>query len=68
MRWVAVLAAVVAIGGLVTALLVTAWALLAVPPAVVVGVAAWKGISPLTVLRVAADRDDPGSGPSGMLP
>lgn len=68
MRWLAVGCAVVAVGAIAAAVLVTAWALLAVPPAVIFGIAAWRGIGPRTVLNVIGEQDDPGMGPSGMLP
>lgn len=60
------------IGGLAVlgAVLLTAWALLALPPALILGVAGWHGVSVRTTLRALANgsSDDPGAGPAGLLP
>ena len=53
----------------VVAMAVTAWALVVVPFALVLGVAAWNGIGARRVLDLLGDSsDDPGRGPAGLTP
>lgn len=60
--------ALLVVAALVAAVTVTAWALLVVPPALIFGIAAWRGVGPRKVLHVLGEQDDPGMGPSGLLP
>ena len=68
MKLVAAGCAAVVVAAVLAAIAMTAWALLVIPPALVVGIAAWRGVGPRTALGVLAQQDDPGTGPSGMLP
>jgi len=68
-RWVGALCAGVALAALALALLVTAWTLVVVPFAVVIGVASWNGIGVGKTLDAMGDSaNDPGSGPAGIIP
>ena len=59
----------VAVLALVLAVSVSWWALVVLPFALVVGVAAWNGIGVATTLHALGDSsNDPGSGPAGLTP
>ncbi len=68
-RAIAAACVVVAVGALVVAYVLSAWALAVLPFALVIGVASWRGVGLEKTLQVMADTpNDPGSGPAGVLP
>ena len=68
-RVAAVCWAVVLVVAVVVAVAVTPWALVVVPFALVLAVAAWNGVGALRVLDLLGDSsDDPGRGPAGLNP
>ena len=59
----------IAVAAVVLAVLLTPWALVVVPFAVVIGIAAWNGIGVVRTLDVMGDSSpDVGSGPAGLVP
>ena len=68
-RLVALLCGVVVLVAVVLAMTVSAWALVVVPFALVIGIASWRGVSVGRTLDVLGDSgNDPGSGPAGIMP
>ena len=46
----------------------SAWSLVVLPVPAVLGLAAWRGITPAQVWRHLGDEADPGAGPAGWWP
>lgn len=68
-RRAALISAFVAFDAVILAVLVTPWALVVVPFALVFGLASWRGVSPAKTLDALGDSsNDPGSGPAGLTP